>query len=184
MKKNTQIAILLLAVATIVTGLTACSSVPASSEDSASVSTATMAESVTITDGWVRAVEDVSGVMPMTGFFMLVTNDSDSDVTIVGGSAAADLNPGALETHEVVKNSAGEMVMQEAKGGIVIPAHGSVKLMPGSFHIMLMNLLKPILPGDEVTISVEFADGSSADVTGVAYTIENGIEKYAPEASM
>ncbi len=75
------------------------------------------------------------------------------------------------------------MVMQEAKNGITIPAHGSVKLMPGSFHMMLFNLIKPILVGDTVTLTVEFADGSTTDVVGTAYSIENGKEKYAPEAT-
>ena len=168
----------------IVMGMSGCSTTMNSTEAPVGATTTTMAEAVSITDVWVKAVDDVSGIMPMTGYFMLVTNDSDENVTIVGGSAPEMVTADPLETHEVIESDSGEMVMQEARGGITIPAHSSVKLMPGGYHIMLMNLLTPVLAGDDLTISIEFSDGSSKDVTGVAYTIENGIEKYAPEASM
>jgi copper(I)-binding protein len=49
---------------------------------------------------------------------------------------------------------------------------------------MLMSLLKPILAGEDLMITLDFADGSTADVTGLGYTIENGIEKYVPESNM
>jgi copper(I)-binding protein len=95
-----------------------------------------MASSVTITDSWFRAVDDVTGGMAMTGFFMLVTNNSDKDVTIVGGSVADDVSAEPLEAHEVVEDATGAMVMQEVSGGITIPAGGSVELMQiGRAHV-------------------------------------------------
>lgn len=184
MTKNLRLVAAFIAVGALTSSLSGCSVATESAGTGASTSAVTMAESVTISDVWVKSVEDVSGVMPMTGYFMLVTNDSDADVTIVGGTAPTDVTMEPVETHEVVKNDSGEMVMREAVGGITIPARGSVKLMPGGYHLMLMSLMSPILAGDDLAITVEFADGSTVDVTGVAYTIENGIEKYSPEAGM
>lgn len=173
-----------LALTALMVGLNGCAAPSEPSGSSVSSSTQTMASSVTITDSWFRAVDDVTGGMAMTGFFMLVTNNSDKDVTIVGGSVADDVSAEPLEAHEVVEDATGAMVMQEVSGGITIPAGGSVELMPGGYHIMLMSLLKPILAGEDLMITVDFADGSTADVTGLGYTIENGIEKYVPESSM
>lgn len=164
--------------------LTGCATtgVDSSQNGASSQEANTMASAVTITDAWVKAIDDVSGMMPMTSFFMLVTNNSDRDVVITSGSVPADLSADAVETHEVVSNTSGDMVMQEAEDGITIPARSSVKFSPGTFHMMMLNLVKPILVGDTVTLSIVFADGSTTEVTGTAYSIANGQEKYSPEA--
>ena len=41
-----------------------------------------------------------------------------------------------------------------------IPAKGKVTLQPGGFHIMLINLKKPVNKGDIVPITLHFQDGS------------------------
>lgn len=45
-----------------------------------------------------------------------------------------------------------------------IPAHGSVKLAPGGYHLMLSHARRPIKPGDKVPLTLRFADGSVLQV--------------------
>ena len=45
-----------------------------------------------------------------------------------------------------------------------IPAHGSVVLGPGGYHLMLMKPAAPVVPGDQVKLVLQFGDGSSLPV--------------------
>jgi hypothetical protein len=45
-----------------------------------------------------------------------------------------------------------------------IPAHGSVKLAPGGYHLMLSHATHPVKPGDKVPMRLRFADGSVLQV--------------------
>ena len=47
---------------------------------------------------------------------------------------------------------------------IPIPAHADAVLKPGSFHIMLINLVEPLTEGTEVELSLEFMTGEPQTV--------------------
>lgn len=137
------------------------------------------ASTLTVTDVWVRAVPDLAEG-DMTGVFMTIENSGNEDVYITGGTDTTGLTDTLLEAHEVVANDAGEMVMQMAEGGILVPAGGSVQLMPGGFHIMYWNLTSPIAVGDTITMTLDVSDGTTIDVSAIAMTLEGGTEKYVP----
>jgi copper(I)-binding protein len=137
----------------------------------------------TATDVWVKAVPELMDGMAMTGVFMTLQNPSGEDVTLVAAQNTTEgLTDAPLEVHEVVKNDAGDMVMQEAKGGIVIPAKGSVTLKPGGYHVMYWDLLKPIPVGSTITLTLEFSNGTTLAVEAIAREIANANETYDPEA--
>ena len=136
----------------------------------------------TFSDVWVKAAPELMGGTGMTALFGVFENSTDEDILILGGTADAALTTTKLDTHEVIQNDAGEMVMQEKKGGIVIPAHGSVTLKPGSYHIMFWDLKKPIAVGDTITITLNFSNGTSATIDAVARDIANANETYDPKA--
>lgn len=133
-----------------------------------------------ISDVWVKAVPDLAADKSMTAMFMTVENPSGTDIYITGGAADSELTDMAVEAHEVVMDSAGEMTMQKTENGILIPAHSTIQLQPGGFHIMLMMLKKPIIVGDEVTVNLTLSNGGSVAVTGIAMTLDGGSEKYVP----
>lgn len=148
--------------------LSACSS----SEDQAAI---TLAEPV------VRAVDPMSPVneetgKAMTGSFMTLTNSSDEDVTLVGGSSAV---AGIIEIHEVID---GQMVAMD--GGLVIPANGSVELRMGGYHVMLMELNKNLVAGDEVDVTLEFSNGETLTYTAPVKDIAMDDEKYGVKGGM
>lgn len=147
-------------VAVSVVALSACSS----------ESDATQAESVTVTDPWVKAIDE-----GMTAAFGVVSNDSSDDVTIVSASTAA---APMVELHQTSADATGAMSMSPVEGGFVIPASGSLTLEPGGFHIMLMGVTEPIVAGDDVTVTLTFADDSTLDVTAPAKEFTGANEDY------
>lgn len=168
--KKLRIGIAAVAVA-LVAALTGCAA-PAPTPES-------VESALTITDVWVRAVPDLADG-DMTGVFMTVENSSDEDLYLTGGTDTTGLTETPLEAHEVVADDSGEMIMQMAEGGILVPAHGSVQLMPGGFHIMYWELANPINVGDTITFDLNVSDGSTISLSAIAMTLEGGTEKYVP----
>ena len=125
---------------------------------------------VVIEDAWVRASEYSDHVGGMTGIFGKFTNHSDKVVTIVGGTT--DIASMA-QTHQVLGG-----VMQEKKDGIQLKPGETVTLEPGGFHIMIMDLKKPILSGDKITFTVKFDGAESQTLTLTAKESAGGDETY------
>lgn len=144
------------------------------SDDTADSEAATGGEGatqVTLSDAWVRASEG-----PMTGVFGVITNPGDTDVTVVSASTSASE---MTELHEVVMID-GEMKMKEKNDGFVVPAGGEHVLEPGADHVMVMNMQNPIMPGDDVEITLTLDDGSEVSYTAQAREAEVGDEEYVP----
>ena len=133
---------------------------------------------IALSEPVVRAVDPMSPVnaetgKAMTGSFMTLTNSSDEDVTLVGGSSSV---AGIIEIHEVIDGS-----MVPMSDGLVIPANGDVKLRMGGYHVMLMELNSELKAGDEVAVTLKFSDGSTADYTAPVKTIAMDDEVYGVE---
>ena len=58
------------------------------------------------------------------------------------------------------------MTMQEVDQ-IMIPADSTVKLEPGGYHIMLIDLAKPLKTGSTVKVTLEFESGKTMTVKAV-----------------
>src|SRR3546814_17925033 len=44
---------------------------------------------------------------------------------------------------------------------LAVPAHGKAELAPAGYHLMLMQPNTPVQPGDHVTLTLQFGDGST-----------------------
>lgn len=158
------------------TALTGCtSSTPEADQTQSAIDEKKAA--VAIENGWVRVSEYSDHTGGMTGVFATITNNTDTDITLVGGSS--DIAP-MVEVHEVVM-SGGAMTMQKKEGGIVIPAGESVTLEPGGLHVMLMDLKQAILDGDQITLTLDFEGADAQTLTLPAKTSAAGDETYNPE---
>lgn len=141
---------------------------------SAETQKATQASTVSIKDPWVKA--QGSG---MTAAFGTLRNASGQKATIV--SATSKATP-SMELHEMATDENGKMVMRPKKDGFTIPAEGTHRLDPGGDHLMFMSLPKPIEPGDEVTITLTFADSSKMTFRAPARSFSGAEEDYDPDA--
>jgi len=181
-----------------------CGSSSAPNADSTASAGQSTAAPLTLSDGWVKAVESVgmsSGSMspsaspmgspsasstggmdmsaPMTAMFGTLRNTSGSQLTVTGGSCAA---AGMVQLHETVKNADGTMQMQQKKGGFVIPAGGSFVLQPGGNHVMLMDLTQPLKNGDTVAVTLETSAGPVSFTVPIR-TFTGGNETYQASPS-
>ena len=69
----------------------------------------------------------------------------------------------ATELHDV-KMVDGTMKMVPATS-IEVPANGELKLKPGSYHVMLIGLNRPLVAGETLPIKVKFEKAGEATVS-------------------
>ena len=93
--------------------------------------------------------------------YFTVLNGLDSDVQLVSANSPA---ANVVETHETVAEN-GVMKMIPMPEGYTVPAGEAVVLTPGGKHIMLIDLVNPLAPGDTVDLTVNFDNGESMELT-------------------
>jgi hypothetical protein len=119
------------------------------------------AANISVTDAWARAT--MPG-QPVSGAYMQIHSDVDARLLSVSSPAVP-----RVEVHEM-KIDGGVMRMREVKA-IELPQGKTVSLQPGGFHIMLINLPKPIAAGDIVPLTLLVESGGkqqTVDVKAVA----------------
>lgn len=121
----------------------------------ASAKTKTSQETITIKNSWVRLLP---GKMS-TGAFMEITNSSNKDISLI--KATSDVSQ-ITEIHDHV-NVDGMMKMV-AIPKLSIPAGQTITLKPGSLHIMLIELKKPLVAGQKINIKLEFDNKTTFDL--------------------
>jgi periplasmic copper chaperone A len=106
------------------------------------------AAQVAVTDAWVRGT--VTGQMA-TGAFMQLKSSADSSLVAVSSPVAK-----IVEVHEMKME--GGMMKMNAVDKLALPAGKAVELKPGGYHVMLMDLVKPLKEGDTVPLQLTFED--------------------------
>ena len=107
---------------------------------------------VTVSDAWVRATVPAQKV---TGAFMQLKSDRPSALVSAQSPAAA-----AIEIHEMRMD--GDMARMRAVTRVNIAGGQTVKLQPGGYHLMLLDLKQSLQAGTYVPIKLTF---ESADKT-------------------
>ena len=123
----------------------ACSSGGSASNAGAAAGSGT---AVTVADAWVRP--PMSPGLPAAGY-----------LTITGGGAADALGSakspiaGEVQIHETMAGGSGMTGMQPVDK-IDVPAGATVKLEPGGYHLMLMNVTEMPAVGSTVQLTLTF----------------------------
>ena len=121
---------------------------------------------VTVSDAWART--SPSGVTMGAAYFDITSADDDSLVAV---SVSSDVAARA-EFHEVVKAmDMGDdemhddaMSMQEMDA-LELPAGTLVQLAPGGYHIMMIDLAKPLVVGETFDLTLDFDQAPDLTVT-------------------
>lgn len=93
--------------------------------------------------------------------YMTIGNAADAEDRLTGASSDVAT---ATEIHEM-KIADGVMKMRTVTDGLAVPAHGSVALKPGGYHVMLIGLKKPLKAGETVILTLDFAKAGRVDVS-------------------
>jgi len=129
-----------------------------------------------VSDPWVRAtiaVDDTgdmngdSEMDRMTGAFMTIRNSTDTGERLIAVSADV---AAVVEIHETTVDD--DVMRMRPIEGIDIPAGGSAELQPGGLHIMLMGVGQDLVPGDTVSLKLDFESGRSLVVDAPVRPLE------------
>lgn len=110
-----------------------------------------------ISQPWTRATPKGAAV---AGGYLKITNTGTTPDRLLGG--ATDVAK-RFEVHEMSMDG-GVMKMRELSSGLEIAPGATVELKPGGYHIMMMNLSKPLAKGERVKASLNFEKAGKADV--------------------
>jgi len=107
--------------------------------------------SVRVEHAWIRWLP---AKLPAAGY-AVIRNEGDDTLRLTGASSP---DYGMVVLHHS-RLAQGDSTM-EMVNHLDIPAHGSVKLAPGGYHLMLSQPTHTIKPGDHVKMTLEFAGGT------------------------
>ena len=110
---------------------------------------------VSVDGAWVRGTVSQQKA---TGAFMTLKSNKTTQL-ISAASPVAEV----VEVHEMVMD--GNMMKMRALPKLDIPANTPVELKPGSYHIMLMGLKKPLVDGEKVPLTLSFENAAKQKET-------------------
>jgi copper(I)-binding protein len=113
---------------------------------------------ITIEQPWSRATPP--GAKIGGGYFMIKNAGAESDRLV---SATAEI-AGHAEMHEMSVVD-GIMKMRALESGVEVPAGGSVEFGPGGYHLMLMDLGRPLKEGESFSGTLTFEKAGTVDIT-------------------
>ena len=113
---------------------------------------------IAVTASWARATPPAAKVG--AGYLTITNRGQEPDRLLGGASDAA----GRVEVHEM-RVIDGTMRMRPLEAGLAIKPGETVELKPGSFHLMLMNLKRPLKEGESVPTTLNFEKAGAVPVT-------------------
>jgi copper(I)-binding protein len=93
------------------------------------------------------------------GVYFRIRNGGNSSDRLIGVSSPV---AGSAEIHDMTMD--GGIMRMRALPEVEIPAKATVEFAPGGFHLMLLELRRPLKTGDRFPLRLSFAKGRSADV--------------------
>jgi hypothetical protein len=118
---------------------------------------AAWAANISVSDAWARATMPGQKV---SGAYMQIQSDVDARLISVSSPAVP-----RVEVHEM-KMDGDVMRMREVQA-VELPKGKTVSLEPGGFHIMLMNLPKPIAAGEVIPLTLTIESGGKRQTVEV-----------------
>ncbi|MGF1910106.1 copper chaperone PCu(A)C [Vibrio kasasachensis] len=105
--------------------------------------------------------------------FVDIMNHSENDRAIVAATTPA---AGKVELHDVVHE--GEVMKMRQIEQIKLPAQSHTSLKPGSLHIMLFELTKPLVEGESIEVEVTYASGETQKFKAPIKKVMSGMKHH------
>lgn len=113
--------------------------------------------SIQVTQAWSRELPPTA---PVGAAFLQIENHSENaDRLISANSSIAEVTELHAHIHE------GDVMRMVKVDNIDVPAHGNLTLEPGGYHIMLIDLKKPLVAGEQLPLTLQFEQAGQMDIT-------------------
>jgi hypothetical protein len=113
-------------------------------------------QAVTVSAAWARATPPG---MAVAAVYLTLSGGPRAD-RLVGAAT-----PRAAMAQIHVMSEAAGMARMRPTEGVDVPAHKSVALAPQGTHIMLMNLPRPLVAGEQFPLTLQFEQAGKIDVS-------------------
>lgn len=110
---------------------------------------------ITVSNPFARAT---AGKATAGGSFLTIMNAGDADRLLAASTKVGAVN----ELHTHIKE--GDVMKMRQVEYIDIPSHGMVELKPGGYHIMMMQLDKPLKEGEKFPLELTFEKAGTVTV--------------------
>jgi len=100
-----------------------------------------------------------AGAPTAAGYLTITNSGPKADVLLGGSSSMAS----KVEVHQMTM-AGGIMRMRPLPAGLLIPAHQSVTLGPGGYHLMLIGPKRPFKVGDHIPVTLRFQRAGAVNV--------------------
>lgn len=121
---------------------------------------------------WARATPKGASI---GGGYFKITNTGSTPDRLIGGSSDVSKR---FEIHEMSMDH-GVMKMRELAKGLTIKPGQTVEFSPGGYHVMFVNLNKPLVKGEHVDATLQFEKAGKVNV----YFLVEGIGSQGGDAT-
>lgn len=111
-----------------------------------------------ISQAWSRATPKGAKI---GGGYLNIENKGSAPDRLIGGSADF---AGSVQVHEMSMEGS-VMKMRSVEKGLTIEPGKTVKLAPGGYHLMMMDLKAPLKQGEKVPVTLEFERAGKVTVS-------------------
>ena len=113
---------------------------------------------------------------PVGAAFMSIDNHNDQpDRLLSANSSIAAIT----ELHAHIRE--GDVMRMVKVEAIDVPAHGNLTLEPGGYHVMLIDLKKPLIPGEQLPLTLQFEHAGQVDIVVDIKTSDAGTSAAQPQ---
>lgn len=116
-------------------------------------------QAILVTQAWIRAVPPS---MKTTAAYLTIENTTDAELVL---QSASTIIAQTVQIHQM--EQVGEVMKMKEVGELRIPVGGRAVLAPKGFHLMLIDLLRPLKEGETIPLVLNFTSGSSVKVDAV-----------------
>ena len=154
-------------------GVAAATSAEQQEMDQQQLTSKTQQTALVVKSAWSRELPPTA---PVGAAFLSLSNHADqADRLLSAESSIAEVTELHAHVHE------GDVMRMVKVDGIDIPAHSDLTLEPGGYHIMLINLHKPLVAGQSLPLTLHFERAGQVDVTVQIKSSDAGTSAAAPE---
>lgn len=110
---------------------------------------------------------------PTSAVFFTAHNHSDSSIDIVSATTPAAKK---VELHTVVMD--GDVMKMRQLDALTIDASGELVLKPGSYHVMLFELTREFVEGDDIKVTLSLSDGTTQTIVAPIKKVMAGMSHH------